>query len=828
MTLKVLIDVQSCQSSSKMRGIGRYSFDLVNSIIKNSEGLVDIHLLLNASFQTEVIELRSFFEKKLGKSNIHVFSCDLHNPVVEGDVYLDGSAELIREEFIKSINPDFFLITSFFEGIGDLSITSAPRIPGKVGVILYDLIPLLSPSDYLKNKYVKGWYLSKIESLKKDFDIIFSISEASRIEAIDNLFIDASKIINISSAASRIFLDKAYICVDSKKIPENSEYFLYTANLDSRKNLSGMFESFGIFKNKFHSNIKLVIVSYVDDMARSRIYSLAKKYDVKANDLVLTGYISDEELINLYRNCKLFVFPSLHEGFGLPCLEAMSCGAAVIGSNITSIPEVINFDEALFDPRNANEIAECMYKAIVDKSFHRQLVENSERQAKSFSWDKTSKKLLDVVSNLKTDNIPAVNNVIDDGVFYEKIRLLSVGFSKRDYIRCAKAIELLNSNNVPSIFIDVTAIAEFDANTGIQRVVRSIVRNLPPYIVNRVKLVRLVQAGWYEYAYEYQKIELGAAEDRGVVVPLKGDIFLGLDLIADKAKEVEKLYMEWRARGVQISFVIYDILPVLHPEFFHQGMSRVFPEWLNMVMECGDQLICISNAVATELFEYKKNACLSLKRKLEQKISYFHLGADFDVKEKVNQKYFKGLELSKTFLMVGTIEPRKGHAHAIGAFEELIKERPDYNLVIVGKVGWNSDELMNKLEKYNRESDNIRWFQESSDAELALLYQNTCALIAGSYGEGFGLPLIEAAFYKLPIIARDIVVFREVAQNGAFYFDANCSDSQLKDCYLEWIRLYENNQHPRSELVKFLSWGESTEHLLSIIDESPKLRDEIV
>ena len=102
---------------------------------------------------------------------------------------------------------------------------------------------------------------------------------------------------------------------------------------------------------------------------------------------MLTGFVSEEDLLTLYNLCKAFVFPSLHEGFGLPALEAMSCGRAVIGANTSSLPEVIGRDDALFDPMNDRAIAEKIADVLTDDAFRSDLEQHGLKQAKRFSWD---------------------------------------------------------------------------------------------------------------------------------------------------------------------------------------------------------------------------------------------------------------------------------------------------------------------------------------------------------------------------------------------------------------------------------------------------------
>jgi glycosyltransferase involved in cell wall biosynthesis len=118
--------------------------------------------------------------------------------------------------------------------------------------------------------------------------------------------------------------------------------------------------------------------------------------------------------------------------------------------------------------------------------------------------------------------------------------------------------------------------------------------------------------------------------------------------------------------------------------------------------------------------------------------------------------------------MVGTIEPRKGHAQTLAAFERLWSEEVDVNLTIVGKEGWNGSQgtetvisdFIARLRAHSEYGRRLLWLRDISDEYLARVYAASTALIVASEGEGFGLPIIEAANYKLPVIARDIPVLR--------------------------------------------------------------------
>jgi glycosyltransferase involved in cell wall biosynthesis len=166
--------------------------------------------------------------------------------------------------------------------------------------------------------------------------------------------------------------------------------------------------------------------------------------------------------------------------------------------------------------------------------------------------------------------------------------------------------------------------------------------------------------------------------------------------------------------------------------------------------------------------------------------------------------------------MVDTLEPRKGHAFVLDAFEILWKRGVNSNLVIVGKQGWMVETLLERLRHHSELNKRLFWFEYISEEQLEAAYVSSTCLIAASYGEGFGLPLIEAAKHKLPIIARDIPVFREVGGKHAFYFNSK-NPEQLSISLEQWLDLYTQNKHPQSEKMPWLTWKESATQTLEAL-----------
>lgn len=170
--------------------------------------------------------------------------------------------------------------------------------------------------------------------------------------------------------------------------PYNSPYLLYTGVWRSHKNLTNLIKAFHILKTEYDYPGYLVITGRHDPVYAKDILgeTISLKLD---NDVIFTGMVSEEKLINLYCNAQAYVFPSLYEGFGLSPLEAMQCGTPVAASNSSCIPEVCGKDNALFfDPKDPRDIAEKVYRITSEKTLREKLIANGLKHVKTFSWGK--------------------------------------------------------------------------------------------------------------------------------------------------------------------------------------------------------------------------------------------------------------------------------------------------------------------------------------------------------------------------------------------------------------------------------------------------------
>jgi glycosyltransferase involved in cell wall biosynthesis len=407
--MRIVIDLQGAQGSNRLRGIGRYTLSVAKAILRNS-GEHEVLLALNGLFPETIEPIRSDFYDLLPQNNIRCWSAPgpVSNLSADND-WRRMSAELVRESFLASLKPDIVLVTSLFEGLGDDVVTSISSLSLNVptATILYDLIPFIHRRPYLENPVVEAWYERKLDHLRRS-DYLLAISESSRQEGIRYLGFSEDVSVNISTAVDPQFKSQSISRKHEIGIRERYKllrsFVMYTGGIDHRKNIEGLIRAYASLPKALRAQHQLAVVCAIQPLDITRLEDLAKKCQLKKDELVLTGFIPEDDLLDLYGLCKLFVFPSWHEGFGLPALEAMACGKAVIGANTSSIPEVIGRKDALFDPKNDEAIAEKLKQVLTDDTFRLELERHGLIQAKQFSWDKSARLALAGLEKLHSEH----------------------------------------------------------------------------------------------------------------------------------------------------------------------------------------------------------------------------------------------------------------------------------------------------------------------------------------------------------------------------------------------------------------------------------------
>lgn len=1231
--MRIVIDLQGAQAENRKRGIGRYSLSLALAIA--ALGKHEVIIALNDAFPESIDELRAAFADTVKPENIRIW----HSPGALIQLHPENdarrrAAELVREAFLASLNPSIVLVCSLFEGLVDNVVTSVGLLNSNVptAVVLYDLIPLINRRPYLENPLVERWYENKIGHLRRAQSVL-AISESSRSEGLQYLSLPATTVSNISTAADAPF--KPVVLSSGERESLLGKYglvkpfLMYTGGIDHRKNIEGLIQAFAAMPKATRKDHQLAIVCSIQPVDRARLLELAKKAGLKNGNLVLTGFVSEEDLVGLYNLSKAFVFPSWHEGFGLPALEAMCCGRAVIGANTSSVPEVIGSPQALFNPFDPKEFTDKLNQVLTDDAFRAELEQHAKVQSAIFSWEKSgaaaveameravaqhvaaqneltpparkprlayvsplppersgisdySAELLpelarhyhiDVIVSQSTIDSPWINanclirsvewfernhrlydrvlyhfgnstfhqhmfgllktipgtvvlhdfflsgivahmefhgiqplawvnelyaahgykavesrfsvrnkaevvweypcnlSVLRDAVGviihsehsrrlatqwygagdqeqWADIPLLRVpdhsqpadklaarkklGLGEKDFVVCsfgllgpsklndrllgawldspmgsdrncvlifvgeneggeygarlsneiksneqssrvsitgwndaatfkayltaadvgvqlrtlsrgetsaavldcmnyglatitnangsmadlpedgvlklpdafevselaealtdlwrnperrdrlsqkakaivktrhsprycangyAKAIEAFyagNVNSVPALleaiaefdaqpdsaadrlalansidrclppkylqkqlFVDISELCQRDARSGIQRVVRSILKHwlLNPPVGYRVEPVyATADRPGYFYARRFTLGFLGCPSEilhDEPIVYKPGDVFMGLDFQPAIVPAQEQQLKMLHQAGVKVQFVVYDMLLLGLPDCFPPHGAGLFTEWLRVISQF-DAALCISQAVQADLSAWLDGNLSENQRR--PRLDWFHLGAD--ILESTPSRglpaemegTLQKLRRYPTFLMVGTLEPRKGHAEVLAAFEHLWQAGERINLVIIGKQGWMVEGLVENLRAHMERDHQLFWMEGVSDECLESVYSVATCLIAASRGEGFGLPLIEAAQHDIPVIARDLEVFREVAGDYAFYFQSS-ETTQLAGQLKEWLTLYDQGNHPQSVGMSWMTWSESADAL---------------
>lgn len=998
--MHIVLDLQACQSrESRRRGIGRYSLALAKAIVRSPRGH-EVTVLLNTSVPDSIEYLRAHFDNLLPQSRLVAWdglapTAQVHS----ANTFRRKASELLRLQVLQRLKPDIVHVASLVEGFADDLVATIPAAGGcySNAATLYDLIPLAHPEDYLTAPGAYQWYTEKMDHLCRA-DVLLGISRFSCEEARELLGIADDRLVDISGASDAIFrrLDDAdgFRQELMAKYAIGRPFMMYAGGFDPRKNIGALIEAFALLPGPVRRGHQLVIVGGAPEPQQLALMRCMAEVGVAVDEVVFTGYVSDDDLVKLYNICALYVFPSLQEGFGLPALEAMSSGAIVIGSNTSSLPEVIGYPEALFDPRDPEAIARKIVQALTDPAFRENLRDHGLKQPLKFSWEISARRTIEAFESTVARRSTATSVVIPDrqrigeaiaflpapeskvrgygtdtaAVYADKdcegitrCRPLSRFAIKRkrfdrviielaDHSYCARTLALAGEGAIdillrdktfgrclrqlaadgpgrdlvvrllyrtggyvalrsaidagfsvdalakyvsaeslstlgrcqvvadgldgtnhaqrhwrdsvrdiatelsvvaaeapattsdwqaiassmarnlrvlgkPQWLVDISQLSISDAGTGIQRVVRQVLDQLikVPPAGYRVEPVYVHDDGAFRYAHNYcarryfPDETLPADE---VVEFSDGDVYLGLDLGAHLVPQHIGLHRSMRDRGVRQYFVVYDLLPILRPDCFESGVLPLFRAWYESIAEVGDGVLCISRAVADEFEAWLHQARPERLRPLG--IGWFHLGADLAQPQIASLgnapigTTLAGLAGRPTFLMVGTVEPRKGHAQALAAFEQLWGQGVEANLLVIGKRGWLVDDLLERLANHSQCGHQLFWFSKADDDLLLEAYRCASALLMASEGEGFGLPLIEAANFGIPLIARDLPVFREIAGEHAHYF-SGYEAGDLADALRAWLSLNERGDAPQSRMMPRQTWNDTARQLVELV-----------
>lgn len=275
---------------------------------------------------------------------------------------------------------------------------------------------------------------------------------------------------------------------------------------------------------------------------------------------------------------------------------------------------------------------------------------------------------------------------------------------------------------------------------------------------------------------------------------------------------------EFRSNGGLVCAVLYDLIPFTHPDTVFELTRAAHTGWWAQAPQHVDAIMCISQSVRQDYLAWQER--YKVPHPLPpDKIGYFYLGAEVANADPVVRLL---TESEPYFLMVGSLEPRKNHKTVLDAFEQLWARGVTARLAVVGAFGWKSEELLARIENHPQRDRQLFLIRDATDRDLAGLYGKTTALIVASLAEGFGLPIVEACQHRARVICSEIPVFREVAGQGARYFDV-LSPNSLVDCVLDCLQenALGDSVSPAGGQT-WISWRESAEQLLEKVSRFEK------
>lgn len=738
---RILIDLQACQNGSKFRGLGRYTKNMAREIAKQAE-LGSVHLLLSAVFQTSILPLRQYFSDFVPEQNIHVVQLlDRAEDCSESGRWRKKASALLREAYIEMLAPSVVFQPSFFEGYGDNAVISIHRLSSiPVVTVLHDLIPLIFEDRYLKpDSDFARHYRDKLRELKHA-DGLIAISKSSLREATDLLGYPPNKVINAYEGAGSKFrildLSREQKAALRTKFNVAEKFVFYTGGADPRKNLEVLIKAFARTPEAVRSGYELVLAGSMADDECRLLHGIAREAGVIG--LKLLGYVTDANLVELYNLCDVFVFPSLHEGFGLPCLEAMQCGAPVIGSNISSIPEVLGNPHALFDPYSIDDIARVLERTLTDAAFRSDLIETAKMQITRFSWESSAEKAISMLEAIATPRAIKVDWMST------QTQLDNI---EAEFVRGIRAL-------TQRWHATATDIAEIAQAAAVNRV--AVTNRLRPYKFSE-RPTWLIE-GPFDSSYSLSIVnrELALAiEKQGDIVGLHasegpGDyeadqsyLAVNLDVAAlhERSLALEEIDVVTRnmypPRATNMNAPLNGMSSYAWEE---TGFPFLYAEGFNENLQF---LTVTSKHVKKILIDAGVSVPITV------------VGNGVDHWLRIKAAPFNVRTAGHTFLHVSSCFPRKGADVLLKSYGQAFT-RTDDVLLIIKTFENPHNTIERQLSELQAASLDfpavLLLMDELSEGELKTLYEKCDTLVAPSRAEGFGLPIAEAMLSGLHVI----------------------------------------------------------------------------
>lgn len=365
------------------------------------------------------------------------------------------------------------------------------------------------------------------------------------------------------------------------------------------------------------------------------------------------------------------------------------------------------------------------------------------------------------------------------------------------------------------LYFDLTLLSLFDNRTGVQRVIRSVFEEIQPLLSTKYDVVPVcctaITKGFFVLDAKQDKSKKIYKLTGYKISPKKGDVFLSLEQAFIEHLAQGETFKEMKKKRCRVILTVYDLLPLQLPDCFPVEVKNIFEKWL-ISSSSFAEFLCDSKSVEKDLTNFL------VSKNCEILNSYwFYPGSDF-LKQvsssgitATQTNYLKYIKKFKfNFLLVGTIEPRKGHRIIFDLFNRLwLQDKEEVSLTFIGKEGWMVKDLLTYFANSKFLNERFFWFNDASDAFLERCYAETDAVIVSSLNEGYGLPILEAAQHNCRVIANEIPVFREVAPENCYFItlaNPEIALLQLQD----WLK----NPSKRCSIPKPQTWKDSTIQIL--------------
>lgn len=783
--MKIWVDGQCFQTGSNVRGIGRYVSNFLRAI-KQTNPEIELFVSLNGSMKEEAIAARHYLEVAIPGCEIVIW----YGLTPSGELFRGYCTERMTDEHIlaahiNKIDPDIALSSSPFEGAVDRAspFIKTKDVKALTACIFYDAIPYRYPDVYLREDNARQSYFRRFEEIS-NFDLVlcdsfFAEQEYREIYGKQNS-------VSIGAALSEGFQK----IVEEWDYDENSvgaqlgQYALYVGGMDWRKNVPCLVRAMARLTECTSGKFKLVLAGDYGEDYISPIRDLWIDRGLDPTNLISTGWIPDYSLVDLYKNATVAVQPSRMEGFGLSALEAMACGSLFISASGGAVAEVVDNQEVLFDPDVPPTLTELLSRALNDPIFCDRQIKKGYDRLKYFSWRKSAELALQSLRETMA-----------------RQGRIEIGCSKPDLVPARRLI------------MDVSSTAQSPVLSGIQRVMYNLAESIQSQNTELGPQTVLSYCrgtdGWYSVpSLTKEAVSLCPSNRLDFA---SQDTYLLLDSSWTFIEGQKVRLLDAMVMGQEVVHGIYDIGPLTMSAMTNEGMPPAFRHWFDFILGHSTGLVCISQAVADEIYELLQ--AIALPRPM--KIGFFRLGADFaDVPADLKDLNF--VKERPTFLMVGTVEPRKGHYIALKAFEQLWEEGVDINLLIIGKAGWDTKLLQQIIAHHSEQGKRLHWRNSVSDQGLRAAYEVADALVMSSYLEGFGLPVVEAGRFGCPVILSDIPVLREVGKGApwAGYFERG-NPNALAQTVREFLDERPLRGNPSA--VDWPLWSQSVRELKSVL-----------